>query len=272
MWLTAKNAASDPAVPKVRRGRGVRADPKAWQPASAIDQYDQDLAWFNQEGLPDSIKQWAQQNHDDNPFNPNNETQVDHAKRLRDFRDSFDRAKNDWETAEIPAGDAVPATAVVDRTPDLAISDKPALMRRVPGEDLKRNPPPPMSGRDLPRRTPLGRDPSQPSYAPRPQSHIEWLQDMGQRGIFVDSDGNRVQPRRPTPGPPRGHDIWGEFTRPESQPEDDSLHSALKDLPEDQGGLGKSWKQKAKDFIGRRRASVEVTDYIGDVLSNMDGD
>jgi len=69
-----------------------------------------------------------------------------------------------------------------------------------------------------------------------------------------------------------GRDIWSEFTRPEPESDDDNLHAVLKDLPEDLGGFGKSWKQKAKDFLGRRRASEEVNEYISSALVSMDGD
>ena len=107
------------------------------------------------------------------------------------------------------------------------------------------------------------RSPNGPSYAPDPQSMQNWVQWLRDKGISVNHALEVPNAARSLPNRPHGRDLVQEFTGPTT---DDSMSTAVRGLPEDMGGMGRSWRQRAKDFLGRRKASTTVVDYIEGTL------
>lgn len=229
--------------------------------SAELDQYRDDLRWFNQDSMSDKVRDWAQQRGAENPYSPEFETQQDHAKRLRGAREAIEKTYDQWLNGPVPAGEAIPGTAVVEnRRPDLAISDRPALLRREPGKSFNDDP---LGRADLPARTP--RSP-EPGYAPPQQSLKQWVDWLRSRGIEVDHTLQRPDAARPRDRAMTGPEIWHPLVDWDTRSERSQPDQQLVDLPEGEGGMGKSWTQRAKDFMNRRRASVLVTDYIEGVL------
>lgn len=96
------------------------------------------------------------------------------------------------------------------------------------------------------------------------QDWVNWLRDKGinVNHSLMRPDAAQMIDRGPMP---IGQDIWRDFVGPTTN---ESLHQHLKELPQDQGGLGRSLTQRVKDLFGGRRvrASAIVTDYINEVL------
>lgn len=261
MWLGIRQAARDKYRGRGRNpGGAVSVNPTTVEDLADYDRLrqkfpDVESPKYDTYGLPD---------------------QVAHLELLRDLERQ--------ESVEAPAGPPVRGTAVVDTlVPAGEISNKPALMRRVPGQDLANNPPPPMKGRDLPHRTP--RDWEAGGYTPPQQSIEDWVQTMRNKGIRLDHTLQRPDAARPVDNTPqpyrplRGREIWPPLTTPgdgasldEPTMEETLLNRGLRDLPASGGeleGFGRSWKQKARDLFRGRKASTEVVDYIQDVLAKV---
>ncbi len=153
--------------------------------------------------------------------------------------------------------------------PDYGPRDLKGMPQRIPGwftGDAMDAPPPGYGTPPMSRRDPGAtmRSPESPSARPRQQSMQDWINWLGTKGIVVDDNGMRAQPAGPLPHRPlTGPQIWQPFIGPTT---DESYAQHLRELPEDQGGLGKSWRQRAKDMFSRRRSSVAVTDYIKSIL------
>ncbi len=122
------------------------------------------------------------------------------------------------------------------------------LPHRIPGwftGDAMYNPPPPGYGTPgMPRRDPGSamRAPESPS-ARRPQapSHDEWVRGLAEKGIHLDSDGQRIDPNKPKPLLLTGPKIWHDLV------------------------------DVAPDYKGRHRVSKVVTAYIHGVLIGANG-
>lgn len=236
MWLTVKEAARAKG-----RGRGAPV-PVNPQTLADLKEYDALKAEFPDVespsadiyGMPD---------------------QVAHLELLRNLK----KQKNEEEAAA-----ARPASDLPRRTP----RTPPRLPERDPG--WYTSPESQSAGFGVPpleRRTPGEslRPSNAPGYAPDPQSMQDWVKWLNSKGITVDHTlqrpdaAQRQEPYRPLTGP----EIWHQFVGPST---DESLDTALHGLPQDMGGLGRSWKQRAKDLFSRRRASAVVADYINGVL------
>lgn len=127
-----------------------------------------------------------------------------------------------------PLGPAEPDTSMTSwvTEPRAPSPTTPAgLPGRIPGwytGDAMDAPPPGYGTPPMPKRSPGDsmRPSHGPSYAPKPQSIKDWVQWLRGKGISVDHSLQRpdaARPPAPQEAPPpmlRGHDIWGEFTKP----------------------------------------------------------
>lgn len=97
------------------------------------------------------------------------------------------------------------------------------------------------------------------------QTMQQWLADMRGRGITLNHSLQRPDAANVYQAPrPMGRDIWAPFIGPST----DSSY-ATRTREADEGGLGKSLKQRVKDKFRSRKASSVVTDYIEGILVDM---
>lgn len=155
------------------------------------------------------------------------------------------------------------------RPPEHVPPDLKGMPQRIPGwftGDAMDAPPPGWGIPPMSRRDPGAtmRSPVSPTARPQQQSMEDWIKWLGDKGIVVDDNGMRVDPAGPLPHRPlTGPQIWQPFV---DSTTDESYAQYLRELPENQGGLGKSWRQRAKEMLGRRRASAITVDYIKGIL------
>jgi hypothetical protein len=123
------------------------------------------------------------------------------------------------EAAKTPAW----ATRFQETAPVAPSPTSPAgLPQRIPGwytGDAMDAPPPGYGTPPMPKRNPGDsmRPSHGPSYAPKSQSIKDWVQGLLEKGISVDHNLQRPDAVNATRSPApmlRGHDIWGEFTKP----------------------------------------------------------
>lgn len=141
----------------------------------------------------------------------------------------------------------------------------PGLPHRIPGwytgdSEAHQSPPgygvPPMSRRDPGASL---RAPESRPAVPQQQSHADWVKWLGEKGIYLDLNGQRMSPQQmELPKRPllTGPNIWHQFV-------DDAAPGALP--PGDQ-------IVRPKNFKGRHRASLELmAAYVDAMLLDLDG-